>query len=501
VTFQARLAAARGGDPDSLADLARAALEAGEEEQALPLLAAAAARTSDARLWQWTGLLQRAIEEHQAALRSFDEAARLAPSDQKIAHGRAHVALEAGLDAVDWFEQAMRLGPPNGDLVIGLAAARLAVGRGEQAAAELDAIVAQVPTWLEGHARLAQLRSLIGRPDLATASFRRALAVQPGEAALWRGLCDLHVRREEFAALDAEAERARAAGQSADLCDEFAAIAAAELGETERADRLFEALPASLASAHAVWRIRHLLRAGRTGEAIVTIDRELESDRAEAVWPYAATAWRIAGDPRHEWLSGDPRMVVVQDLRPQLPGPDRLAALLRTLHVASGEYLDQSVRGGTQTDGPLLSRIAPEFRSLRDAIVGAVQAYVAQLPPFDPGHPLLGRRRDRRIRFAGSWSVRLRAAGFHANHVHPQGWISSALYIALPERQDGEDEHSGWLALGEPPASLGLELAPTRLIEPREGQLVLFPSWMWHGTRPFADGERLTVAFDVAPPR
>jgi hypothetical protein len=23
---------------------------------------------------------------------------------------------------------------------------------------------------------------------------------------------------------------------------------------------------------------------------------------------------------------------------------------------------------------------------------------------------------------------------------------------------------------------------------------------MWHGTKPFQDGERLTIAFDVAPP-
>lgn len=30
-------------------------------------------------------------------------------------------------------------------------------------------------------------------------------------------------------------------------------------------------------------------------------------------------------------------------------------------------------------------------------------------------------------------------------------------------------------------------------------RLVLFPSYMFHGTRPFGKGERLTVAFDVIP--
>jgi predicted 2-oxoglutarate/Fe(II)-dependent dioxygenase YbiX len=105
------------------------------------------------------------------------------------------------------------------------------------------------------------------------------------------------------------------------------------------------------------------------------------------------------------------------------------------------------------------------------------------------------------VRFSGSWSVRLRGAGYHSNHVHPQGWISSAFYVALPNAgpQDGPD--AGWLTLGEPHAQLKLDLPAFRRVAPRPGQLVLFPSWMWHGTVPFAEGERLTVAFDVAVPR
>ena len=94
--------------------------------------------------------------------------------------------------------------------------------------------------------------------------------------------------------------------------------------------------------------------------------------------------------------------------------------------------------------------------------------------------------------------MRLAGEGSHANHVHPMGWFSSALYVSLPERGEGD---AGWLTLGEPQKALGLDLPPMRKIEPRPGRLVLFPSTMWHGTIPFAAGERLTVAFDVAPPR
>jgi hypothetical protein len=80
------------------------------------------------------------------------------------------------------------------------------------------------------------------------------------------------------------------------------------------------------------------------------------------------------------------------------------------------------------------------------------------------------------------------------------GWLSSALYIALPPDLGGAD-HAGWLTLGEPQAELGIDLPPRRVIEPKPGRLALFPSWMWHGTRPFGQGERITVAFDVARDR
>lgn len=98
---------------------------------------------------------------------------------------------------------------------------------------------------------------------------------------------------------------------------------------------------------------------------------------------------------------------------------------------------------------------------------------------------------------AGSWSVLLKPGGHHANHVHPQGWISSAYYVDVPE--SGGEPRAGWLRLGEPnPAAP--RCPPEMFVEPAAGMLVLFPSFMWHGTVPFTHGaRRLTVAFDVIP--
>jgi hypothetical protein len=41
---------------------------------------------------------------------------------------------------------------------------------------------------------------------------------------------------------------------------------------------------------------------------------------------------------------------------------------------------------------------------------------------------------------------------------------------------------------------------PEMFVKPIVGRLVLFPSFYWHGTVPFAsDSDRMTIAFDVVP--
>ena len=485
-------------DPDTLADFARKAMVEGTEAQAAPFLYRAALQAgSNARLWQWAALLHRALDEHNHALAAFAEAARLAPDDASIAHGHARVALEAGLDARQRFDRAVRLAP-SGDILLGLTAARFASGEGEAAATELAAILDRNPLWAQGHVQWGQLASMIGQPEKAMTTVDRALSSNATDKGLWQAALQILTSAERHGEARAKADAAIEATGDIGAFALTRAAALSDAGEFEQAGRAFAQLGEPVGVDHAVHLARFLIRSGRWEQLSALTDRWMSGDAAHHFWPYASIAWRRSGDPRWQWLEGDERLIRTFDLMPKLGSIEALAERLRQIHTHSGRFLDQSVRGGTQTDGPLLSRIDPEIRELRAAIVEAVEEYRAGLPPIDPGHPMLHHRRDRPVRFAGSWSVRLAAMGHHSHHVHPQGWISSAFYVALPEQLAGEE---GWLTLGEPQAELGLDLQPIRRIAPRQGQLVLFPSMMWHGTLPFSCGERMTVAFDVALPR
>ncbi len=499
MTFAATLAAieARRDDPDALGDLARLALAEGEEAAALRAVTPAAERRADARLWQWAGLLHRSLDEHEEALRAFAIASRLDPGDASIAHGHARVALEAGLDARALFDRALRLGSSS-DVILGRIAARFAMGEGEAAAAELAVVLDRNPLWGHGHVQWAQLSAMNGRPGEATTTVDRALASHPGQPAPWEAAIHILASAGRHAEAWRLADRAIAATGDPGRFALSRAAALSDASESTRAEEAFVALGEPTLVDHAVRLARHLVRLERWARLATLADRWMEGDAAHVFWPYASIVWRQTADPRWQWLEGDEGLVQVYDLSPALPSLDELAVRLRSLHRKSGRFLDQSVRDGTQTDGPLLSRLDPEIRALRRAIVQAVEEYRAGLPPVDPHHPMLRYKRDRRVRFAGSWSVRLDGAGFHSHHVHPQGWISSAFYVSVPSNLPAEQ---GSLVLGQPQAELGVELPPTRRIEAQPGRLVLFPSMMWHGTRPFAEGERMSVAFDVAPPR
>lgn len=481
-------------------DEAFAAYEAGEREALLPKLdEAVRAGTGDPRLWHLHGLILREMDRRDEALPSLRTAARMAPGSAKIAHALALTLLEAGLPAVDAFGRALQLAPADVQVVSGLTAAFIAAGEPETAISGLAKIVSRSPHWLVGHVLLSRLRWAQGDRDRFASSFDDALAANP---------LDLDLRREQLITLVhaehyEQALRAISAGRAA-MGEQLVfgvneAIVHAEMGDVEKAEQLFEPFVELADAPMHVRRVRMYLRSGRPDAAAGVFEPWLQTPDAYMFWPYASLAWRQVDETRWRWLEADESFIGVYDIADRLPPLDALATSLRKLHTLSGQPLEQSLRGGTQTDGNLFLHVDPVIVALRETIRSTVAEHVARFPPTDPAHPLLGTPREP-IGFSGAWSVRLHGKGYHANHIHPAGWISSALYIVLPP--DIGENGAGVLTLGEAKApSFPIDLPPFRTVEPKPGRLVLFPSYMWHGTRPFGEGERLTVAFDVQRPQ
>jgi len=384
-----------------------------------------------------------------------------------------------------------------------LVRARALQGMGllDEADAAFEAAIARRPALVDAQRELAQLRWM-RTGDVAAATAR--LDTTPATPDLLFVKARLLAAASEDARATALLRDALAAAPDRPMLHQAlarqlaaAGDAAGQLAHAETAFRLSGGAPAparGLAEA--------LLHAGRPDAAEALLAQLLaRAPHDQSVLALLAIAWRLRGDPRHAALVEDPALVSLAPIAvpagwATLPAfLAELAGTLRALHHWHTHPPEQSLRHGSQTQVDLARSDIPVVRALFAALDGPVRAHLAGLG--HGGDPVRARLATG-YRVRGAWSVLLRPGGWHLDHVHPEGWLSSAFYVDLPPAV--ERGHEGWLALGRPGVPTSPRLPPLRRLRPAPGHLALFPSYLWHGTEPFGgDAARLTVAFDLLP--
>lgn len=479
---------------------ARQAMQAGRADLAVPMLREMSReRPDDIDIARMLGFALRLGQELGEADAVF-AAALVAAPDASCRFGLAQTRYERGIPAAALFAAASALDLANPDIVRNRAAAMAAEGDAAGAEHLLVAALAQRPGWIDGHKGLAVLRWTRGDPSRFAESYAVACAAQPDNAALWLAWFAAVAQTRDWPAASNILDRAE---QHLGTTSGIAAsrfFLASESGDSAAADALFEATSNITGDTTNLTRIRYLLRRRRFAEAHDVALPLTTTASASLFWPYMSLIWRLLGDGRAEWL--DRPDVFIRSVEVDLTAADytELAEVLRALHVMARPYVEQSVRGGTQTDRSVMLRHEPILQKTRARWMEAIRRYIDSLPPFEDGHPLLDTPRGQLL-IEGSWSVLLLKQGHNVPHTHPMGWLSTAFYIALPDAAAMGPAPAGHIAFGTPPADLGLDLKPYRYITPRVGQSAVFPSTMWHSTMPFDDGERLVLALDVRRPR
>jgi len=341
----------------------------------------------------------------------------------------------------------------------------------EAAFGELDAALAAQPGAIDLIVLKAQALSEAGKGDAAVSLFKRAASAHPTSGDLLAALSQTAMVEGDLALAREGAERA--------------ITLAPRLGAARWA--MVEAL---LASGDA---------AGAERVAAAFVRDEPRNQYAHAL---QASAWRALGDPRYQALYDYDSVLCVTeiDAPPGWSSRDAYIADLREALLAAHHFhappFGQSLR-----EGALIHHVHrlphPAAQALPQALDGPIRRYIAGLGQGDD--PLRARAvAAKGYVFQNIWSVRMRGGARHLNHAHADAWISSALYVEAPSAISRG--HKGWIKFGEP----GIRTEPAqpaeRHVEPRPGRLLLFPSYMWHGTIPYdGDETRLTVAFDIIP--
>ena len=493
---------------------------AGRGREAYQVLAPAmAAGPDDVNAHRLLGLILHSLGDLAGCERELRTVVRFRPAEELATQTLARMLASQGRDeeAVQAWRALVAAAPANAGAHYALAAALYTLGREDEAEAACRRAIALGFDQTEPWVFLGRLLQLQSRFEDAEAAYRAAVARDPLSVTAQRELAQLIWMRT------ADVAQARALLDAAPQSADITALTVKLLQDAGQDDTAY-ALAAEravrdgslhLLAARAALRVdptlcdRHLALSPPWVNPRARAKGEIEADlalgrggqaarRAEAlsaahpddhyVTALKAAAWRMAGDTRVDELYDYGRLV--KAYRIDAPGgwaslPAYLADLERALERLHGPLthpVGQSLRHGSQTQRSLLDYPDPEIRALFQAIDAPVRRHIAALGETGG------------YRVAGAWSVRLNRQGYHTDHVHPEGWLSSAFYIRLPQTQGRE----GWIKFGEPGTPTSPPLEPEHWVKPEPGMLVLFPSYMWHGTAPFSsEGTRLTCAFDL----
>jgi Flp pilus assembly protein TadD len=509
---------AAGADP-----LARAAALF-QEGRALEAQAALApvikAGAGGAQAHQLMGVILHNLGDRAGAERELRAAVRGAPGDHRTVQVLARFLASEGRDddAAEAYADFARRSPTDAGAQYALAASLYGAGRETEAEAACRQAIALGLDRLEPWLFLGRLLNLQGRFDEAQDAYQHAVDHDPqaieahkelaqlvwmrtgdsvqAAAALnaappTAGLTAVHVKLLQDTGEERAAYALAAARAARDPSLNVLAARAALKVDPARADAHLAAAPPWVNPLSAdKARIEADLALGRPSEAV----RRAEALHAahpgdHYVTALLAAAWRLAGDRRCAELYDYGRQVRACRIDPPPGWSDLdgymadLAASLDRLHGLSTHPVGQSVRHGSQTLRGLMDYPDPPIRAFFQAIDGPIRRHIEAIGEGGAAYEI-----------SGAWSVRLNRQGYHTDHVHPQGWLSSAFYVRTPQGEGRE----GWIKFGQPGTPTAPPLEPEHFIRPEPGMLVLFPSYMWHGTVPFVSDEtRLTCAFDV----
>ena len=99
--------------------------------------------------------------------------------------------------------------------------------------------------------------------------------------------------------------------------------------------------------------------------------------------------------------------------------------------------------------------------------------------------------------YLNGWMVNLESNGYQNSHIHQNSWMSGVFYINIPNDSSGKEGAIRFSLQGFD-YQKRKDKSKEKIVKPKIGDLVLFPSSLFHSVIPFNSNEnRVCLAFDV----
>jgi tetratricopeptide (TPR) repeat protein len=438
------------------------------------------------------GRLDEAIHSYRAAI-------KIMPGYAEAHCNLANALVAAGEHprAVESYRTAIEIRPDFAEAHNSLGLCLNAMRKFDDAEASLKRAIAIKPDLTQAHISLAAVLRTLGRLEDSVASCRAALKHNPRSADAYY---NLGVARQLEGQRDAAVD---AYSKALEIRPDFPSAhnnigrALRDVGDFAEALTHFDAAGNRMAKA---WAIECCFALGRADDYHKRLNALCRSDPTN-IW-----AASIATFAAHQWDTENPfpfcrdplDFISIQNVKSDFGPFESFSAELfeeiETLRTVWAPPINTTVKG-YHTVGNLFELKTPKVTALHKVLSRRIQDYRAQYADrtdaFIAQWP--------KVCAFNGWHVKVLKDGYQESHIHPTGWLSGVIYLKMPETLDPDEGAITFTLHGRDYPILNDDI-PTLRVSPKEGDLVLFPSSLFHYTSPFhSDGEREVVAFDLCP--
>ena len=371
------------------------------------------------------------------------------------------------------------------------------VGQLERAVHHYREAIAIEPDFAEAHSNLGLTLCELGQPKEAIDICRKAITIKPD---FLEAYCNLGVALKELGRLD---EAVTVYRQTLDI-EPNHVESHYNLGTLFQELERFEDAIASYDFVNSVYSrsktLECLYALGRYEEFYQSLNKLIKTDknniRAAAI--SAFVSHQLSRPDPHPFCNKPFNFIRVYE-SPEIFGNDdqfllRLADILEST-TATWEPTGKTTINGFQSPGNLFANPVGPLAELEIFIRDKIDDYLRDMLTDDCDFI---NQFPKKSSLRG-WFVRLIKGGYQNEHIHPDGWLSGVFYLRVPksgDKKEGSIEFGLW-GYGYPILN---DNYPKKRYYPQNGEIILFPSSLFHRTIPFhANENRICISFDLIP--
>ena len=178
-----------------------------------------------------------------------------------------------------------------------------------------------------------------------------------------------------------------------------------------------------------------------------------------------------------------------------IPFKKFINSLINECNNLNSVWESRTTKNGFQSKGNLFKLQTLPIVNLKNIILEVINEYKIKYKTKPDGFIS---RWPNKFSLLG-WYNRLLKHGYQRPHIHPGGWLSGCFYLKMPKLLKEGEGAINFSLHGYDYPIVNSDI-PFYQYPPKEGDLILFPSSLFHKTLPFSSNqERHVIAFDIIP--